>query len=409
MVMKIIFFTIVAFFTTSHGICQTPLSSDQSSNTKQHILILCLTTNKGGILSHCFNLYSIMEALHLNPVIIINSAAKEALHKANLINARYIQYKPIKVANKKKLTNEQACLSEHFKTFVIDVSKDYKAKLIHANLPWELPGLASIKKVFPIKIIYTIHDDNRGWQKDIALCDAIMCTSNITTDILKKNPSLLHIPIFFTPPSFDEQSYLNFTPTTNKTAFFNQFNIGLKERLVCTIPSNFYPCKNQQIAIKALDVLIHEKKLPICLMLAGYGHSKSTCELLVKKLNLANHVYFLGYVADIKSLLYHSDIIINSSEREAFSIALLEASALKKPIIAPFDTGTNALIKNNQTGLLFHSSQASELADCIAAYTQNVVLRNKMAQQCHDFMLNNFTYAHNLESTKNIHQTLKTI
>ena len=94
--------------------------------------------------------------------------------------------------------------------------------------------------------------------------------------------------------------------------------------------------------------------------------------------------------------MYHSDIIMNTSTRDAFPITLLEASALKKPIIATFGTGANRLIIKNKTGLLFHCKQPQELVNCILQYANNAQLRADLANQCHHYMLDNFTYQHNI-------------
>ncbi|MBM3893279.1 glycosyltransferase family 4 protein [Candidatus Dependentiae bacterium] len=393
---------------------QQPLVNQlkQTLRKEDHIFILCLTNNKGGIRSHSFGLYSMLENMGFQTTMIIRNNAPAAFEKVKKLNANYLVYTPAENTSddtKKPPTLTEIYESRHFINFMKKACQKYSSSIIHANFPCELNALYGLKKDLPVKIIYTIHDEDPSWRKNISQCDAVISVSSVVADILKKQHAYNQFPLFYTHPIFDEKPYLSFKPKTTRQDFFkNNFKIDTNNRLICTVVSNYYPCKNHEVAIKAFDLLIKQQKMPACLLLAGYGQTENKCSRLIKKLKLSKHVHMLGYVNDVKSLMYHSDIIINSSIHDSFPITLLEAASLGKPIIATRGTGTNSLVQDGKTGLLFNCHNPNELVNCILQYTHNPDLRKKLARQCHEYLLNNFTYLHNVKNLLAIYNIIKT-
>ncbi len=404
-ILLIIVCTVAAPLSPGHA---TQMSSPKS-NVNKHIVILCLSPGKGGVKTHCMGLYRLLDQLNLNPLLIMqyDDQVAQAFEKKSA--ARIIFYKLPKPT--KNLLSTSACTgtllykTNHFMCFLKNICTTYNVQLIHANYPWDLPPLKILKQQLPIKIIYTLHSDAPAYQKNLSICDSVICLSSITLKKLVAEGNVKNIPFYEGEPVFNEQPYISFIASQEKQEFFKQqFNIDIQNRTVCTIISNFYACKNQAVAIKAFATLINKYKTPACLILAGYGACQQACMKLARKLSLLHKdVYFLGYINDPIRLAYHSDIIVNTSTRDAFPITLLEASMLKKPIIATFDTGANRIIINNKTGLLFHHDNPGELADCIQTYINHPSLRSRLAEECHKHALHNFSYQHNIKKLLHIY------
>lgn len=70
------------------------------------------------------------------------------------------------------------------------------------------------------------------------------------------------------------------------------------------------------------------------LLIAGEGNYRKTLEQYIKKNNLEEVIYLLGYRGDITALLDYSSVFIFPSYYEGLSGALVEAAIAKKPIIA---------------------------------------------------------------------------
>jgi glycosyltransferase involved in cell wall biosynthesis len=91
---------------------------------------------------------------------------------------------------------------------------------------------------------------------------------------------------------------------------------------------------------KGLDYLIEAAAiLPptarrIQIVIAGEGPERDRLEQLASHLGVTKRVRFLGFREDVGDLLAASDLVVLPSLREGLSIALLEAMAAGKPIIA---------------------------------------------------------------------------
>jgi glycosyltransferase involved in cell wall biosynthesis len=77
----------------------------------------------------------------------------------------------------------------------------------------------------------------------------------------------------------------------------------------------------------------------------------------------ADHVIrFLGRREDALSFLAAADVVVNPSDVEGLPVALLEALALERPVVATSVGGVPALIENEQTGLLVPPGDPEALA-----------------------------------------------
>ncbi len=72
----------------------------------------------------------------------------------------------------------------------------------------------------------------------------------------------------------------------------------------------------------------------IQIVIAGDGPARDRLERLAMNLGVTDRVRFLGFREDVGDLLAACDMVVLPSLREGLSIALLEAMAAGKPIIA---------------------------------------------------------------------------
>jgi len=88
------------------------------------------------------------------------------------------------------------------------------------------------------------------------------------------------------------------------------------------------------------------------LEIAGSGPERVALEREVTSLGMDNHVKFLGWQADLMSVLARWDVFALPSLEEGFGIAALEAMAAGLPIVATSVGGIPELIEDGRTGWL---------------------------------------------------------
>lgn len=100
----------------------------------------------------------------------------------------------------------------------------------------------------------------------------------------------------------------------------------------------------------------------------------------------------MGFVCDIPSLLFYSDIVILPSNGDAFPITILEAAFMRKAIILSKSAGSAGLvIKDNETGLLCDPKSYENIALKIKTLVQSAPLRNNLGNAAFNHVMNNFS------------------
>jgi glycosyltransferase involved in cell wall biosynthesis len=138
---------------------------------------------------------------------------------------------------------------------------------------------------------------------------------------------------------------------------------------------------------KGLDVLLRafaqfkDRELPLKLLLAGDGPLRVQLEKLALSSGINDRVEFLGRQgrAEIKSLLYGCELFVLPSRSEPFGIAIIEALACKKAVVATAVGGIPEIIENGKNGILVEPDNPQALADAILAVLKDEALRIKIA------------------------------
>ena len=101
------------------------------------------------------------------------------------------------------------------------------------------------------------------------------------------------------------------------------------------------------------------------LWIAGDGEERENLKNLAKELNINEHVKFLGFVDDVRKILWASDVYVHpSKEDEPFGLSLLQAMSAGLPVIASQSGGIPEMLNRSQ-GLLFPKSDVKKLSECM--------------------------------------------
>lgn len=101
-----------------------------------------------------------------------------------------------------------------------------------------------------------------------------------------------------------------------------------------------------------------------------------------QKLSLPQRIIYVGKVTNETSLAYYRlfDIAVLASNMEGLSQSLLEAMALKVPVVATRAAGNIDLIREGENGLLFTEGKPDEIAQCIKRILEDDGLKKRLIE-----------------------------
>jgi len=141
------------------------------------------------------------------------------------------------------------------------------------------------------------------------------------------------------------------------------------------------------IYLKGVDILIRavakvrETFPDISVWIGGKGPQREELEELVGRLNLGEHVRFLGFVSDEEKYRNYAlcRLVVVPSRWDCQPATLFEAAASGKPVIAS-DMSNPGIVEEGVTGLVFPSENSSALAERIVHLLADDSLRARMGQ-----------------------------
>jgi glycosyltransferase involved in cell wall biosynthesis len=106
----------------------------------------------------------------------------------------------------------------------------------------------------------------------------------------------------------------------------------------------------------------------------------------------SQNINFLGYQKDPLGYVANSDVYLHATYHEGFSVSLVEASMMKKPIIATAVGGNLEIIHDRQTGLLVPVKDTNALYEAMKLLHKNSKLRQKLAENARIQYEKNFQF-----------------
>lgn len=136
--------------------------------------------------------------------------------------------------------------------------------------------------------------------------------------------------------------------------------------------------KGFDVMIRALRILC-DNNFNVVVKIAGEGAYKAELELLVHKLGLSQHVFFLGLLSrsSVLSLMDEVDLFVMPSRTEGLPRALIEAMARGLPALGSNVGGIPELLHND---FIFESENYAQLASMIGALIGDIPRFSEMSK-----------------------------
>ena len=151
--------------------------------------------------------------------------------------------------------------------------------------------------------------------------------------------------------------------------------------IVLAMTCRFYWPRDFPTLLRGIELAT--KEIPnLKLLLIGEGPWRGRIESLIRELNLYDIVILTGIRRDIADILHASDIFVfTSAGGDGLPIAILEAMAASRPVIATASDGIPEEVIDGQSGLLVAPKDPASLAGAIVSLASDKPRRNRMAER----------------------------
>ena len=257
--------------------------------------------------------------------------------------------------------------------------------LIHADLP--VTGILArlMGRRFGIPVIYTEHNLQEryhpltrranaltfGWN-DCVLAVSEEVTASINRSGLGRKTKV--------------KTLLNGVPVEQVRAEAGNVN-GLREEF--GIPRNnlivgtvavFRRQKRLQDWLEVASRVTKQQK-NVTFLLVGHGPEEAMLRSRIRELRIEDRVVMPGFRPDGRRVMALMDVFLMTSEFEGLPMALLEAMALAKPVVATAVGGIPEVVKNGDKGFLSNVGAVDELAGCTTKLLHDHQLRQRMGER----------------------------
>ncbi len=163
--------------------------------------------------------------------------------------------------------------------------------------------------------------------------------------------------------------------------------------------------KGLAVLLKALPELrVHFPNLGLCLV--GDGPLKEDLQRLVRELNLDTCVHFVGIVDDVRPWLAACAVLVMPSLSEGMPLAVVEAMAMGRPVIASSVGGLPEVVVEGETGLLVEPGDSHRLAQQIGSLLQKPSELRRMGANGRQRAMRHFTLERAISQLQDLYEEL---
>jgi glycosyltransferase involved in cell wall biosynthesis len=277
--------------------------------------------------------------------------------------------------------------------------KDLNVQIVHTHLsPADFWGrVAAILAGVPV-IVTTEHNQNlwRKWPQRIAnrilnrYTNKIIAVSEDIRKLRIKLDCVSPKKVVTIPNAVDLE---RFRQVENRDQTREELGLNDSSVLIGTVTRLEYRKRIDRLL--AVSEEVFDRTPEARFVIVGDGPLRNDLEAQAEKLALPpGYLHFLGRRMDVPDLLSAMDIFVSCSDFEGMPIAILEAMASGKPIVATKVGGVPEVLQDRYTGLLVSPNDLESMTEAIVELATDKQLREflalnafRIADQCYSTQL----------------------
>lgn len=343
---------------------------------KQTILIVIGSLNRGGTERHVEQVFSIMNRQRYN-IIIYTTSHKGVL--APTLEAQGVKViEPLcarQLAKLGKLGRYLLYSLSSIKLFFLMLR--LRPMIVHCFLPgaYLIGGICALITRCP-KLVMSRRSLNYYQNKHHFLA-SIERWLHKKTDLIIGNSRVVNQQLLEEGVKKEKLTLLY--NGVNLKKFYNDGKRQANKPFTMIIVANLFAYKGHLDLLYALATI--KTELPKDWALLCIGKDAGMAQklyALTTKLNLMDHIQWLGERSDVKTLLSNADIGILCSHEEGFSNSVLESMAVGLPMVVTNVGGNAEAVLDGVNGLVVSPKNPDQLAQAILKLANDSALREKM-------------------------------
>lgn len=153
------------------------------------------------------------------------------------------------------------------------------------------------------------------------------------------------------------------------------------------------PVKGLSYLLQSISILLRQRA-NVRLLIVGDGVIRKDLEVQARDLGISENVVFLGHREDTEELLRALDIFVLPSLNEGIPMALLEAMAASRAVVASRVGGIpEIIVEDGVEGILVEPMDVTQLAESCRRLIESPEIATKMGEQARKRVVQEFSAA----------------
>ena len=217
------------------------------------------------------------------------------------------------------------------------------------------------------------------------LADRVTCNAEAVREFVHENESCPKEKMVVIPSGVDTDRFQPLAPGSYKA------RLGLDaDRPVVGIVTRMRVRKGVEEFLQAM-AMVRERFPGAQAVIVGEVSLDDELQRLVSDSGLGGGLHLLGRRSDIPEVLSAFDVFVLSSHDEGMSNAILEAMAMKLPVVATDVGGTGEVVRHGASGLLVPPKRPEPLADAISEILAKPARAGEMGELGREIVVERFS------------------
>jgi glycosyltransferase involved in cell wall biosynthesis len=162
--------------------------------------------------------------------------------------------------------------------------------------------------------------------------------------------------------------------------------------------------KNLPLLIEAVSIVHRSRK--VMLIIAGDGTERASLERTAADWGLSDRVRFCGWQHDLRAFYSMTDVVALSSRNEGTPVALIEAMAAARPVVATAVGGVPDAITDKVTGLLVPPGDPRAYAAALEKLAASPEFRASLGAAAREDVRSRFAAARLIDDLDSLYRSL---